>query len=267
MIRIALLILALTFPFAAPAQVMSQDEVLSAEILPGWRTADGRHMAALSLTLAPDWKTYWRTPGVAGLPPVFDFTGSRNVGAVVMHWPRPEVLYIGDMISVGYDQRLVLPFEITLPDPTAPAEIRLQVDLGICRDICIPATLDLTAVLPLPGAPDAAITAALQDQPLTGAEAGVAAISCQIEPIADGLRLTARLTLPAQGGEEVVVVEPGDPSIWVSQPVTARQGGTLISTTDLVGISGAPFVLDRSAVTVTVLSRSQAVEIKGCPAP
>ena len=41
----------------------------------------------------------------------------------------------------------------------------------------------------------------------------------------------------------------------------------MIAMTELVPPDGAPFMLDRSGVTMTILSRGGAVEVKGCPAP
>ncbi|MFY8145805.1 MAG: protein-disulfide reductase DsbD domain-containing protein, partial [Rhodobacter sp.] len=70
-----------------PARAMTQDDLLSAEVLPGWRTEQGTHMAALRLTLAPGWKTYWRSPGDAGIPPLFNWSGSQNLSGVRVHWP------------------------------------------------------------------------------------------------------------------------------------------------------------------------------------
>ena len=45
-----------------------------AEIRPGWQTGAGTRMVALHLRLAPEWKTYWRSPGEAGIPPEFDWS-------------------------------------------------------------------------------------------------------------------------------------------------------------------------------------------------
>ena len=47
------------------------EDVVQIEVLPGWQTASGTQMAALRLTLAPGWKTYWRAPGEGGIPPAF----------------------------------------------------------------------------------------------------------------------------------------------------------------------------------------------------
>lgn len=252
---------------AGPALATTQDDVLSAAILNGWQMENGHHMAAISLTLAPNWKTYWRAPGDAGIPPLFDWSGSSNVQAVTIHWPSPQVFHTNGMQTVGYHDAVILPIEVTPRDPSQPVALRAQVDLGVCKDICMPAAVQLQADLTAPGKPDSAIRAALKSRPHSPAEAGLARISCTVDPIADGLRLTAMLTLPERGRNEVVVFEAGDSAVWVSETVTTRDGAVLTSVADMVTGSGAPFALDRSAVTVTVLGEGRSVEILGCPAP
>ncbi|MDP3960380.1 MAG: protein-disulfide reductase DsbD family protein, partial [Pseudorhodobacter sp.] len=257
---------------ASPALPETQAEVLAADLMAGWRSGPGSHMTALHLRLAPEWKTYWRSPGEAGIPPEFDWSGSQNVGAVRLYWPRPEVFAVSGMQSIGYHHELVLPIEITAIDPAQPIHLRVRVALGVCRDICMPASLDLAADLPAPASagaatPDPVIRSALRAQPDSARAAGLRTISCQVDPIADGLRLTATLQLPSTGGDETVVLEPGQTAIWVSDAQSDRAGDRLVASADLVADSGTAFALDRSAVTVTVLGRDRAVEITGCPAP
>jgi len=256
---------------AAPARAEAQAEVLAADLMAGWRTGPDRHMTALHIALAPEWKTYWRSPGEAGIPPEFDWSGSHNVGAVRLYWPRPEVFAVNGLRSIGYHNELVLPIEVTALDPARPIHLRMEVALGVCRDICMPASLDLATDLPAPASvgaatPDPVIRAALRAQPDSARAAGLRAITCRVDPIADGLHLTATLQLPPTGGDETVVLEPGQTAIWVSDAQSDRQGGQLTASADLVAESGAAFSLDRSAVTVTVLGRDRAVEISGCPA-
>jgi DsbC/DsbD-like thiol-disulfide interchange protein len=263
MIRSALLILGLT---TAPALATTQEDVLAAQLLPGWRMQDGTQMAGLQLTLAPGWKTYWRSPGDAGIPPSFNWSGSQNVRSVRIHWPAPSVFHANGMQSIGYHDQLVLPIEVTAIDPSLPMQLSARVDLGICDEICLPASVTLSTNLTTPGAPDASIKAALGQRPSTASEAGVAAIACKVDPIADGLRVTATIAVPG-GGDEIVAFETGDPSVWIAESAESRIGGTLTAVTEMVDTSGAPFALDRSGVTVTILSAGRAVEIRGCPAP
>ncbi|MFN4154828.1 MAG: protein-disulfide reductase DsbD domain-containing protein [Paracoccaceae bacterium] len=269
MIRALALCLALSPAVASPAQAQSLrlSDVVEGEFRPGWQTASGTHMAALHLQLAPEWKTYWRAPGDAGIPPQFDWTGSENVASVRFHWPAPDVFRTNGMQTVGYHDELVLPIEVTPKDPRKPVRLKASVDLGVCKDICIPTTLLLGTALPAPGRADSAINAALKARPATGAEAGLARITCTLEPIRDGMRITARMDLPAQGRDEVVIFESGLRDIWVSESQVRRDGRSLVAVAEMVPPAGRPFALNRSAVVVTVIGgQGRAVEIRGCPA-
>lgn len=245
----------------------TQDDVLTARLLSGWQSATGAHMAGVDLTLAAGWKTYWRSPGDAGIPPRFDWSGSTNVRSVRIHWPAPTVFDVNGLQTIGYHDHLVLPIEVMPEDPGLPVRLSLRMDLGVCDKICLPASVALTSDLVAPGAPDAGISAALASRAATAREAGVTGVDCSIDPIADGLRLTARLRLPDPGTAEVVAVEIPDPEVWVAASATTRRSGELVAVTELVPPAGAPFALDRSGITLTILAAGKAVEVKGCPAP
>jgi DsbC/DsbD-like thiol-disulfide interchange protein len=251
---------------AFPAHANPDEVVLDAALLPGWSTDQGTHIAALSLTLAPGWKTYWRSPGEAGIPPAFDWTGSENLQSVALHWPTPQVFRTSGLLSIGYHDGVLLPIEVQAVDASQPITLRARVDLGVCKDICVPATLDVAVTLTQPGVGDPAIKAALRDHPLSAEAAGVGGVVCHVDPIKDGVRVTATLTIASAGPDETVVIEPGRTDIWASDTVIMRAGNTLTAAADLVGPNGTNFALDRSAMVLTVLGGAQAVEIKGCPA-
>lgn len=258
-------ILAFAFSCLLCGPALAQSEVVDGTILPGWRTVDGSQMAAVQFRLAPGWKTYWRAPGDNGIPPAFNWSGSDNIKSVRIHWPRPDVFHLNGVETIGYAHELVLPIEVIPRDPSRPIQLQAHVDLGVCRDICVPASLQLSGDLMVPGAPDTKIRSALDQRPDTSAEAGLKSIVCTLDPTSDGLRVTAVMNLPDTGGQETVIFESGQPGVWVSPSATARQGRTLTATADLVAPSGAPFALPRGGITVTVLGQQRAVEIKGCP--
>jgi DsbC/DsbD-like thiol-disulfide interchange protein len=266
MIRALLISALLALTALAPARATTPADLVSVTVLPGWQTERGTRIAAIRFDLAPGWKTYWRSPGDAGIPPLFNWSGSQNLASVAIHWPRPHVFSVNGMQSIGYKGELVLPIELTPIDPARPIDLQAVVDMGICSDICVPAAVTFRADLGHDSRSDPAIAAALADRPDTGAEAGLNAIGCTVEPIADGLRITATMTLPPTGGNETVVFEPSA-AVWVSEAEVSRQGNLLMASADLVPESGQPFALNRSALTVTVLGRDRAVEISGCPAP
>ena len=253
---------------AAPGFAQSTQHVdnVDAALLPGWQTGAGRYMAGLQLMLAPGWKTYWRAPGEAGIPPLFNWSGSENLKSVGVHWPTPSVFQTNGLQSIGYHDQVTLPLAVTALDPSKPVRLHAVVDLGVCKDICLPASLDLTVDLNGPGTPDATIKGALAAQPKDADESGLTSIACTVDPIADGLKITATLQLPNQGATETVAFETGQPDIWVAEAKTSRNGDTLISVTDMVPPTGAPFALDRSKIKITVLAGNNAVEIRGCPA-
>lgn len=261
---------AVALPRPAPLQdglsdaPVSQSDVLRAELRPGWREADGRYMAALHLSMAPHWKTYWRAPGDAGIPPEFDWSGSLNLDKVTIHWPRPEVFDYQGMQTIGYLQEVILPVEITPQDPAQPVALQVEVELGVCNDICMPASLMLHEPLPAQGALDPAISAALAQRPMTADEAGVTRLSCAVEDIEDGLRITAQLDMPRLSGTETVVMEPAG-GVWVSDTRVGRVGDALTAVADIVPPRDGTYMFDPSALRLTVLAEGRAVEMTGCP--
>ncbi|WP_270727070.1 protein-disulfide reductase DsbD domain-containing protein [Shimia sp. Alg240-R146] len=249
---------------ATQSLAQSYDQVVQAEVLQGWRNADGTHTAALKISLNPGWKTYWRAPGDAGIPPRITWRGSRNMDDVELSWPTPEVFDQNGMRSVGYSQEVILPVKIAPQNPGKTMTLKAQLEIGVCRDICVPQTLRIKAELPPVGKPDGRIAAALNDQPLSQKDAHVGTVTCRVSPTADGLRLRATIQMPHAGGREVAVIEAGDPHIWVAEATTTRQGNTLIAETEMMHVDETPFILDRSGLRFTVLGAAHAVDIRGC---
>ena len=249
------------------AHAQSFDRVVQAEILPGWKNSDGSRTAAVRITLNPGWKTYWRSPGDAGIPPRIDWSGSGNLRGVDLTWPTPEVFSQNGMRSIGYDQEVILPIQIQPKRAGKPVRLKAVMDIGVCRDICVPAQLKVSAKLPADsGARDPRIAAAIASRPLSASEAGVTKATCRISPISDGLRVEARLYLPKAGGSEVAVMEMNNPKVWVSEAKTRREGGVLIARSDMMHVDGSSFMVDRSALRFTVLGSRHAVDIVGCSA-
>lgn len=249
-------------PFVADA---APEGIETAQLLSGWQEASGDHIAALELALQPDWKTYWRAPGSGGIPPEFDWTGSENLQSVALIWPRPVAFELDGITSFGYHDSLVLPIKVTAEDPSLPVRLRAHVTLGICKDICIPVTLTLTGELTNVRQPDPVIVAALSDPAISGLAAGVTDLHCQVTPISDGLRVTAQMDLPDAAPDDFIIVEHRNPRIWISDAEMTRHKGRLSAVLDMVPSDAKPFDLNGDDLTVTILGKSRAVEIQGCP--
>jgi DsbC/DsbD-like thiol-disulfide interchange protein len=126
------------------------------------------YLAGVEITLADGWKTYWRMPGDAGVPPTFDWTGSTNVAQLKVLYPAPSRLHEPGAETIGYTKSVLFPVEVLPADAAKPVDLKLAIEFGVCRDICIPAEAKLSLTLNpagMAGAPAAAILAALERVP------------------------------------------------------------------------------------------------------
>lgn len=247
-------------------QAQPLDGIVSVQVEPGWQTPEGTWMTALRFTLSPGWKTYWRAPGDAGIPPLFTWSGEGNIAAISLMWPVPHVFDQAGMRSIGYESELVLPVEVWPRDENVVPRLAGAVDIGVCQEICVPVNLEFDAAVAetAAAARNPAIMAALIDQPLSAQEAGVVSVRCRIRAELRGMEVTAEITMPPLGAAENVVVETGNPALWVSEAEVAREGAVLHARARVVPPIGDSMLLERSAVRFTVLAEGRAVDIRGC---
>ena len=258
--------MALTALMAIPV-LASDHPPVSVEVLQGWELADGRRVAALKLSLEDGWKTYWRAPGDSGIPPLFSWKGARNIAQMQITWPQPKVFDDGGVRSIGYKKQLVIPLHIAPKRDDKPVHLKGRMDIGICSDICAPYTLKFDTKLEDVGSfPTPEIASALASAPFSASEAGVKAATCRLTPTNDGMQIEARVTVPSAGGNEETVIEAGQDTIWVSEPVTTRKGDQLVAVSQIFHSSGAAFSVNRSAVRITILGSNHAIDIRGCSA-
>jgi len=242
------------------------DDIVSVEVISGWQTANGSQMAGLRITLEPGWKTYWRAPGDAGIPPIISFAGSGNVSSTRMQWPVPDVFYERGMRSLGYYNEVVVPIELMPRAAGTPITLTGEMQIGVCDEICVPAHLTFEAIIPPGGDRAPAIVAALINRPLSEEEAGVTSATCAFTPSEAGVIVTTTLAMPSAGGAEEVVIEAGDPAVWVSEPDVRRTGDQITAISRMVHSSGESFALNRSQMRITVLGDNHAVDVRGCNA-
>jgi DsbC/DsbD-like thiol-disulfide interchange protein len=115
-------------------------------LLPG-EFAGETWTAGVQIDLAEGWKTYWRMPGESGIAPLFDWSGSRNVADVELRWPAPARYADASGETIGYAHRVVFPVTVRPADPSRPVELALRLDYAVCKDVCIPARVDLDQTL------------------------------------------------------------------------------------------------------------------------
>ena len=47
-------------------------------------------IAGVQLRMDSGWKTYWKNPGDSGVPPSFDWAGSKNLKQAELLYPAPH---------------------------------------------------------------------------------------------------------------------------------------------------------------------------------
>jgi DsbC/DsbD-like thiol-disulfide interchange protein len=123
---------------------------------------DGRVMAFIEIELAPGWKTYWRNPGDAGgLPPSFDWSASKNLARANVHYPAPLRMSDKSGDTIGYKSGVVFPVELAYAAADQPLNLSLELQYGICKDVCVPVDMRLELDIPA-GKLDSAGVAAQQ---------------------------------------------------------------------------------------------------------
>ena len=105
----------------------------------GMPDTDGSFTGMLDIMLKPGWKTYWRDPGDAGVPPSLDVSRSANIASAELSFPAPARHDEGDFTWAGYDGTGRLARDLHWrKDPAQPVTLDADVFLGICQTICIP---------------------------------------------------------------------------------------------------------------------------------
>ena len=123
---------------------------------------DGTFAGVLDIALEPGWKTYWRDPGSAGIPPTLDLSQSKGVALEAMLYPPPVRVDDGYAVWAGYTAPVMFPL-IFRPTASGDAQIRALAFVGICEKICIPFQAELVVDLPQGAAASDAAKPAIQE--------------------------------------------------------------------------------------------------------
>jgi len=116
----------------------------------------GTFTVAVEQDIRPGWHTYWSNPGDAGAATEVHWHLPPGWKAGAIAWPYPQRLPVGPLMDYGYEGRVWLLVDMTVPADAPPAEAKLSalVQYLVCREVCIPEEAD--AELPVVVDPAAA---------------------------------------------------------------------------------------------------------------
>lgn len=92
----------------------------------------------IEVKLDPGWKTYWRSPGGAGIAPEFDFSNSQAFSLSEISYPVPQWIELDGAAFFGYKEHASFIFSGLAEEYSA--SVNLDMLIGVCEEICIPAT-------------------------------------------------------------------------------------------------------------------------------
>ena len=97
----------------------------------------------LHIKLAPTWKTYWRVPGTAGIPPLITLEGP-DIDDLEVDYPLPMRTTDESGDSIGYHDEVVFLLRPFLKSGVAPdkAKGKVKARFGVCQNICRPAMFE-----------------------------------------------------------------------------------------------------------------------------
>ncbi|MEM6461475.1 MAG: protein-disulfide reductase DsbD domain-containing protein [Pseudomonadota bacterium] len=173
---------------------------------------DGQIRAVLDVDLLPGWKTYWRDPGEAGIPPTITVDRSKNIVAAEVHFPAPERITDPYSTWAGYDYPVLLPLTFDQKDPGRTSVLEADVFIGLCESVCIPFQTSFTLVID-PAKPANAFETrlvgrafdALPEKPGHGFEI----VDHKIDGDGASLTLSVKTPAPDENGELFVSGPPG----------------------------------------------------------
>ena len=225
----------------------------------------------LQFQLAPGWKTYWRSPGDAGIPVSLDWAGSTNLAGADMAWPVPRRFTLFGLDTFGYEDEVVFPIAARPADPAKPLTLRLKVDYLVCEKICIPQSADLALDLPA-SAPAPSDFAQLIDRyqsrvPGDGSGHGLSLVSTH----AEGEEANPRLVVSVRSALPLVAPDlfvEGPAGLYFPAPNVALEQGGLGArfTIDVKRDAKGP-VLAGTPLLLTVADGTRGLEAKAVPAP
>ena len=182
---------------------------------------DGMSLAGLELDMPQNTNTYWRIPGETGIPTEFDFVASSGLANPTVHWPYPEIDRSRGYLDYAYYGPVVLPIEFEAGEGGAVLDVGIT--LGVCSDICVPATAKLTLPLSF-GTPDAAqsirLDQAMAQTPILWDQPGQ-----PFGTVEAGFDGSLHLLSPDPSIDPAsVIADVGDPSILFETPQKSQDG-------------------------------------------
>ena len=120
-------------------------------VYPSQTTLEGGETIQLVIEqiIRPHWHTYWQNPGDSGDAMRIRWNLPEGFEAGNFQWPIPIKLPVGPLTNYGFEEHVLVLQDLTLPEelPEGVIEIPVSYDILVCKEICIPESIDTTLIL------------------------------------------------------------------------------------------------------------------------
>lgn len=221
--------------------------------------------AAIELTLDPQWKTYWRMPGVSGVPPQFDFSKSSNLASAEVFYPAPQRFTDKSGDAIGYKSRVVFPIRVVPHDASKPVTLTVDLAFGVCKDICVPLETQFALELPPSNVATAPIIQAAREQVPRSVNAlrpGDPQIQAIVGSIVGGARqieISVKMSQDAAASVDLFVEGPEGLFVPMARKLAAR-GESALFVVDFSKLADAKDLLGK-ALRFTAVTSSGASDL------
>ena len=247
---------------------IAQSDYGRIQFLKAWDTKDGAYQYSLLIELKNNWKTYWKYPGNSGFTPKFQLISSKNLKDFSVSWPAPEVFYEGETIIYGFQKKLHLPIKVYPKNSGNDLNFDLRLDIGFCKDVCIPETVYLKSVSAKPASKlqNEELLSYIRKVPIK-LENSENYFSCIVQQDEGKLILIARFNSKFFKGKkhikDVIFNYRGE-EIWFSNKNQKSEKGTQIFNITLNHINEQSILLNKSKIEVTILTQENGFILDGC---
>ena len=136
--------------FAGPVR----DHRVVAELIPEMDAiVPGKKITiCLNIKHDPKWHTYWKNPGIAGVPTKLDWDLPEGFKAGPIQWARPQVVKMAIYNTYGFEGEVTLLVDIETPSDLKPGtevELKTKTTWMMCAETCHPSSAKLSVKVPV----------------------------------------------------------------------------------------------------------------------
>ena len=92
----------------------------------------------VKMDMQDHWHTYWKNPGDSGGPLEITWGMSEGYEVSDILWPTPSLIPYPPLMTYGYENFVIFPILIKIPEENISDKFSADIDFLICDDICVP---------------------------------------------------------------------------------------------------------------------------------